>query len=105
MRCACWMNRDSTACAAGFSSDTRTEPREYVRGGWLWVHWVTAYGGAVAFAVAGAVGAMYLIANRRLRTKNLAPGTTLGSLERLEHLTLMAVTLGFALLTIGLVTG
>ena len=83
----------------------RTEPREYVRGGWLWVHWVSAYGGAVAFAVAGAVGAMYLIAHRRLRRKTVAPGATLGSLERLEHLTLVSVTLGFALLTIGLVTG
>ena len=83
----------------------RTEPREYVRGGWVWVHWVSAYGGAVAFAVAGAVGAMYLIANRRLRSKRGTPGTSLGSLERLEHLTLVSVTLGFALLTIGLVTG
>jgi ABC-type uncharacterized transport system permease subunit len=83
----------------------RTEPHEYVRGGWLWVHWVTAYGGAVAFAVAGAVGAMYLIANRRLRAKRVTPGAGLGSLERLERLTLVSVTLGFALLTIGLVTG
>ncbi|HXE55711.1 MAG TPA: cytochrome c biogenesis protein CcsA, partial [Tepidisphaeraceae bacterium] len=62
-------------------------------------------GGAVAFAVAGAAGAMYLLSNWRLRTKRVAPGTGLGSLERLEHITLVSVTFGFALLTVALVTG
>ncbi|HSU67346.1 MAG TPA: cytochrome c biogenesis protein CcsA [Tepidisphaeraceae bacterium] len=83
----------------------RTTPHEYLDTTWSWVHRVTAYGGALAFAVGGAVGAMYLIAQRRLRTKRVAPGEGLGSLERLEHLTLLSVTLGFALLTIGLITG
>jgi ABC-type uncharacterized transport system permease subunit len=84
----------------------RTKPHEYdVRSVWLWTHRVTAYGGAVAFAVAGAVGAMYLIVNQRLRDKSAGPGPNLGSLERLEHLTLGSVTLGFALFTIGAVTG
>lgn len=83
----------------------RTTPHEYLDTSWYWVHLGTAFGGVVAFAVAGATGAMYLISNRRLRTKRLAPGAGFGSLERLEHLTLLSVTLGFALLTIGLVTG
>jgi ABC-type transport system involved in cytochrome c biogenesis permease subunit len=83
----------------------RAKPHEYLDTTWSWVHRVTAYGGAVAFAVAGAAGGMYLIANRRLRNKRLAPGAGFGSLERLEHLTLLSVTLGFALLTIGLITG
>ena len=84
----------------------RAKPHEYdVRSVWLWTHRVTAYGGAVAFAVAGAVGAMYLIVNRRLRDKSGGPGPNLGSLERLEHLTFASVTLGFALFTIGAVTG
>jgi ABC-type uncharacterized transport system permease subunit len=93
------------AAAAVFG---RTKPHEYVDTTWSWVHRVTAYGGAVAFAVAGAAGLMYLIANRRLRskaTKLAGPGANLGSLERLERLTLSAVGLGFALLTIGAVTG
>src|SRR2546423_7084519 len=48
-------------------------PHAYaIEGPWSWVHWVSAYGGAVAFAVAGAVGAMYLIVNRRLRPKTAA---------------------------------
>ena len=83
-----------------------TKPHEYqVHNVWLWVHHVTAYGGTIAFAIAGAVGAMYLIVNRRLRSKSFAPGPKMGSLERLEHLTLVSVTLGFSLLTIGVVTG
>lgn len=72
---------------------------------WMFVHRATAYSGAVAFAVAAAVGSMYLISNRRLRSQSAPPGLHMGSLERLEHLTLESVTVGFALLTIGLVTG
>lgn len=74
-----------------------------VGGAWLWVHRVTAYGGAAAFAVAAAGGLMYIVASRRLRRKRALP--VLGSLERLERMTMHAVTLGFALLTVGLVTG
>jgi len=84
----------------------RAKPHEYdVRSVWLWTHRVTAYGGAIAFAVAGAVGAMYLIVNHRLRSKSVGPAQPFASLERLEHLTLASVTLGFSLLTIGTVTG
>jgi ABC-type uncharacterized transport system permease subunit len=83
----------------------KAKPQEYVDTTWSWVHRVTAYGGALAFAIAGAGGAMYLMANRRLRSKAVPHGPTLGSLERLERITFSSVTLGFALLTIGLVTG
>jgi ABC-type uncharacterized transport system permease subunit len=83
----------------------RREFHPYVHEGWSWVHRITTYGGAVAFAIAGALGAMYLVAMRRLRSKSMPPGPSLGSLERLEHLTYLAVTLGFALLSLGAVTG
>lgn len=85
----------------------QAKPHVYTQRTWAWVHRVTAYGGAAAFAVAGAVGAIYLINNARLRRKVIAPATGPGftSLERLEHLTRVSVTLGFALLTIGLITG
>jgi ABC-type uncharacterized transport system permease subunit len=82
----------------------RTEYHTYVGGAWDWVHRVTAYGGAVAFAVAAATGAMYVVASRRLREKRTI-GPQFGSLERLEHLTFVSVTLGFALLTMGMITG
>lgn len=83
----------------------KAAPHAYHETTWYVVHRVTAYGGFVAFAVAGAVGVMYLLANYRLRRKRLAPGQQFGSLERLEHISYVSVTLGFALLTVGLVTG
>ena len=83
----------------------KAKPQEYVGTTWYWIHLMTAFGGALAFAVACATGAMYLQANRRLRSKSLSGGPALGSLERLERITFTSVTLGFALLTIGLVTG
>jgi len=82
----------------------RFEPQEYVSGTWNWVHRATAYSGAAAFALAAAGGAMYVITARKLRSKQHM-SSDLGSLERLEHLTMLGVTLGFALLSIGAVTG
>ena len=35
---------------------------------WSWVHRLTAYSGALALTFAGATGAMYLLARRRLRS-------------------------------------
>ena len=83
----------------------KAKPQPYVDTTWSWVHRITAYGGTLAFAIAGAAGAMYLVASRRLRSKAVSHGPRLGSLERLEHLTFTSVTLGFALLTCGLVAG
>ena len=83
----------------------RSKPQQYLATGWFWLHHVTAFAGALAFAVAGAAGGMYLLASYRLRSKRMAPAAGLGSLERLEHLTLLSITLGFGLLTIGLITG
>jgi ABC-type uncharacterized transport system permease subunit len=70
---------------------------------WLYVHHLTSYFGASAFAIAAASGAMYIQAAKNLRTKQSV--AYLGSLERLERLTMTAVTLGFALLTVGIITG
>lgn len=84
----------------------RLEYKSYAYGAWAWawVHRASTFGGLASFAVAAATGAMYVIVSRRLRRKMLG-GPALGSLERLERLTMLAVTLGFALLTIGMVTG
>jgi ABC-type uncharacterized transport system permease subunit len=83
----------------------RTKPQPYVDTTWSWVHRITSYGGAVAFAIAGAAGALYLLTNRKLRRKAPPTGLRYGSLERLESITFSSVTLGFALLSVGLVTG
>ena len=82
----------------------RTDYRSYVGQAWTYAHHLSSYGGAAAFAVAAAAGGMYLWASGRLRHKRPVGGY-LGSLERLERLTMTAVTLGFALLTVGIVTG
>jgi ABC-type uncharacterized transport system permease subunit len=82
----------------------RVEYHDYVHSTWGWVHRITAYGGAVAFAIAAASGAMYLLTSRRLRSKQPI-GPYLGSLERLEHLTMTSVMLGFAMLTVSAITG
>ncbi|HET6251119.1 MAG TPA: cytochrome c biogenesis protein CcsA [Tepidisphaeraceae bacterium] len=83
----------------------KTLPHEYREKTWSVVHVLSTFTGFLAFAIAGALGGMYLIANRRLRSKKMLPGQGFGSLERLEHLTRLSVTLGFSLLTIGLITG
>lgn len=83
----------------------RMRPHAYVDSAWSLVHQATAYLGAAAFAVACAVGAMYLVASARLRSKSIDRDVKFGNLERLERLIDWSVTLGFALLTIALVTG
>jgi ABC-type transport system involved in cytochrome c biogenesis permease subunit len=89
--------------AAVFGS---ARPHAYLHTAWSWLHRVTSYGGAVAFAVGGAAGAMYLLANRKLRASTVGGGAArFGSLERLEHVTRVSVTLGFAMLTLGAITG
>jgi ABC-type uncharacterized transport system permease subunit len=83
----------------------RTQPHDYVASVWSIVHRIGAYGGAAALLIAAGVGMTYLLAQRRLRSKSLNTGTPLPSLERLEHLTLINATVGFALITVALVLG
>jgi ABC-type uncharacterized transport system permease subunit len=78
----------------------------YTDNAWSAVHRVMTFGGSLAFFIAGAAGALYLINNWRLRRKLLpAAGIRLGSLERQESLVNAAVTIGFGLMSVGLVTG
>jgi len=83
----------------------KTAPRQYGETAWSITHRLTAYGGTLALVVAGAVGAMYLVANRRLRSKQLAGAAVLGNLERLEEIAHLCLVLGLPLFTVGLVTG
>jgi ABC-type uncharacterized transport system permease subunit len=74
-------------------------------GWWAWTHVLSSYGGAMAFAVAASVGCVYLLLSARLRDKRTMPGPNMGSLERLERVTQISMRLGFALLTLGMITG
>lgn len=87
------------------------KPETYLPTTYSVVHRVTTYIGAVAFMVAGVSGVLYLLSDRNLRHRKRQgqhvppqPGV-FGSLERLEHLTYTSVTLGFALFSVGLITG
>src|SRR5580704_7648348 len=72
---------------------------------WDMAHSASSFAGAAAFGVAAGVGAMYLIASARLRRKAAIGQSPAASLERLENLTYWSVSFGFALLTVGIVTG
>jgi ABC-type transport system involved in cytochrome c biogenesis permease subunit len=72
---------------------------------WELAHRLSSFGGVAAFGVAAGVGAMYLIASARLRRKSDIDQPPMGNLERLENLTHWAVSFGFALLTVGILTG
>lgn len=72
---------------------------------WDMAHSASSFAGAAAFGVAAGVGAMYLIASARLRRKAAIGQSPAASLERLENLTHWSVSFGFALLTVGIVTG
>ena len=82
----------------------RTNYQPYVGRAWTYAHHLSSYAGAAAFAVAAAGGGMYVWVSNQLRHKRPV-GPSVASLERLERLTMTAVTLGFALLTVGIVTG
>jgi ABC-type uncharacterized transport system permease subunit len=88
-----------------------TQPEAYLTTTYSMVHRIFTYVGMLAFVVAGAVGVLYLLSDKNLRARG-KPGThappsplVFGSLERLERLTYSAVTLGFALFTVGLLSG
>ncbi len=84
----------------------RAKPHEYLGTTWSWAHRGSSYAGAGAGRGVRcrrdvpdrSEPSAEQIAGRRWRAR-------LGSLERLEHVMLVAVTLGFALITIGAVTG
>jgi len=81
-------------------------PEAYEPAGiWDLAHRASSFAGMAAFGVAAGVGAMYLIASARLRRKAAIGEGPPVSLERLENLTHWAVSFGFALLTVGIVTG
>ncbi len=82
-----------------------TMPHDYTNSLWANTHRLAVFTGPIALALAAASGVMYLVLSARLRNKHLTVDARFGSLERLEHLTYTAVTVGFALLTVGLITG
>jgi ABC-type transport system involved in cytochrome c biogenesis permease subunit len=77
-------------------------------GAWPHLHVLLASAGLALLAVAAVAGAAWLLENRRLKRKRpmlAGPGARLPSLEALDHVNAAALTVGFPLLTLGVVTG
>ena len=77
-----------------------------IKGVWLWVHIFLSLFGAAAFALAFCAGLMYLLQEHEVKSKLL--GTLffrLPPLEQLDDLGYKSLSLGFPLLTLGLITG
>lgn len=73
---------------------------------WLTFHLGTVYVGTVSVALSAIAGSMYLHVQRRLHRKLEPPGFgRLASLEAIEKLIITAATVGFALITLALITG
>jgi len=73
---------------------------------WTAVHLAGVYLGTLGCALAAVAGGMYLVVQRQLKAKRNPRGLLrLASLESLERLITQSATLGFALLTVGLISG
>ncbi len=89
----------------------KTQPTAYLPTAYSLVHRLFTFLGTLAFVVAGVAGALYLMSDRMLRARpaggaHLPPSPgKFGSLERLEHLAHSAVIWGFAMFTLGILSG
>ena len=73
---------------------------------WVYIHVILVLLGNAAFALASSTALMYLIQERQLKSKK--PGAfyyRLPSLELLDRLSYRFLSVGFPLLTLGLITG
>ncbi len=83
-----------------------TELNPVLRSGWLGIHTTFAVLGDAAFAFAFIVSVMYLIQERQLKAKNLgAIFHRLPSLDIMDTLGYKALTFGWPLFTLGMITG
>ncbi len=79
---------------------------EYFSSGWLGIHTTLAFLADASFAIAFAIGLMYIIQERQLKRKS--PGAfyrRLPPLDVLDELSYRAIIMGFPLLTLAMLTG
>jgi cytochrome c-type biogenesis protein CcsB len=83
-----------------------TEMKPILKSGWLGIHTSFAVLGDAAFAFACIISIMYLIQERQLKAKKLgAIFHRLPSLDIMDTLSYKALTLGWPLFTLGMITG
>lgn len=86
--------------------DAPVEKNEVLKGFWFYAHIVMVLTGEAALALASGAGILYLLQEKGIKKKS--PGfffKRLPSLDLLDNVGYTCLTTGFALLTIGLVTG
>jgi cytochrome c-type biogenesis protein CcsB len=89
-----------------FLSGDITELNPVLKSGWLGVHTSLSVLGDAAFAFVSIVSIMYLIQERQVKTKHLgAIFHRLPSLEIMDTLGYRALTIGWPLFTLGMITG
>lgn len=77
-----------------------------LQSGWLYVHTSLAFLGDAFFVIAFAGGVLYLIQERQLKRRNTgAFFHRLPSLDLLDRVNYRSLTVGFPLLTLGIITG
>jgi ABC-type uncharacterized transport system permease subunit len=75
-------------------------------GTWPHVHVLLASGGLALLGIAGLAGLVYLLEHRRLKAKPpVAMRIPLPSLEALDRVNVVTTAVGFALLSLGILTG
>lgn len=86
--------------------DAPVEKNTALKGVWFYLHIIMVFAGDAALALACGSGILYLLQEKAIKTKK--PGfffKRLPSLDFLDNVGYTCMTTGFALLTIGLVTG
>ncbi len=82
------------------------EKNSILKGFWLYSHIILVFAGDAALALACGTGILYLLQEKGIKEKN--PGfffKRLPSLDLLDNVGYTCLTTGFALLTVGLITG
>ena len=88
----------------GLTDAPRVEP--LARSPWVEFHAAIAILAYGAFALAFVVGAMYLLQERQLKSRQLGPSfLLLPSIEQLDVINLRLILLGFVMLTVGMIGG
>ena len=82
------------------------EKNAILKGFWFYAHIILVFAGEAALALACGTGILYLLQEKGIKTKS--PGfffKRLPSLDLLDNVGYTCITIGFALLSVGLVTG
>jgi len=85
---------------------SESQPNPLLDSPWFWVHMLSLLFAYASFALAGVLGLTYVLQFKEIKKKNLGFFyTRLPSLQTLDVMNSRAVTVGWVLLTVGVVVG